>query len=249
MKQNCFSFTATMRIFVFYILFLKFKNCFNETLNGGYFQQNKKMGSRIILTRDNIGPKMCIRECLRINICKGINIHKDSLQCELLSDSNLNSQLVSAQGYSYSNITDWKMATDCCWPSNPCPEKTRCVPSKSNAHVCLKYDTSNEIFVEIITSPGFPDVYDYNLNETWKIEVGVGNRFALEFTYFDVEKGYDFVKVFDCGTNIQKPLGSFTGKELPKKIQTTSNCIVIILTTDDIVNTFGFSANVYKIIS
>lgn len=111
MKQNCFSFTATMRIFVFYILFLKFRNCFNETLNGGYFQKNKKMGSRIILTRDNIGPKMCIRECLRINICKGINIHKDSLQCELLSDSNLNSQLVSAQGYSYSNITDWKMVS------------------------------------------------------------------------------------------------------------------------------------------
>ncbi|VDI67186.1 Hypothetical predicted protein, partial [Mytilus galloprovincialis] len=152
------------------------------------------MDSLIILTRENIGPKMCIRECLRIKNCNGVNFQKDSLNCELLSDSSLNSQFVNTQGYSYSNIADWKMEADCCWPSNPCPEKTRCVPSKSNDHVCLKYGTSNEIFLEIITSPGFPDVYEYNLNETWKIEVGVGNRIALQFTYFDVETGYDFVK-------------------------------------------------------
>lgn len=111
MKQNCISFTANMRIIVIYFLFLKFRNCFQRTLEGGQFQQNKKMDSLIILTRENIGPKMCIRECLRIKNCNGVNFQKDSLNCELLSDSSLNSQFVNTQGYSYSNIADWKMVS------------------------------------------------------------------------------------------------------------------------------------------
>ncbi|CAC5422594.1 unnamed protein product [Mytilus coruscus] len=138
------------------------------------------MNSRIILTRDNIGPKMCIRECLRIKNCNGINFHKDILKCELLSDSNLKSQLVSTPGYSYSDISDWKMEADSCWPNNPCQEKTRCIPSKSNDHVCLMYVLSKETFLESISSPGFPDRYEHNLDTTWTIEVGTASLQNLE---------------------------------------------------------------------
>ncbi|CAG2222528.1 NOTCH2 [Mytilus edulis] len=32
--------------------------------------------------------------------------------------------------------------TDSCWPTNPCQEDTRCLPTHSNGHACLTYVTS-----------------------------------------------------------------------------------------------------------
>ncbi|CAG2202695.1 unnamed protein product [Mytilus edulis] len=180
--------------------------------------------------------------------CNGINFQKDFLKCELLSDLNVTSQFVSAPGYSYSDISDWKMKEDSCWPNNPCSEITRCIPSKSNDHVCLKYIVY-ETFLKNISSPGFPNKYEHKMNETWKIEAGIGNKVALRFTHFDLESCCDYVKVYECDVDSNRLLGSFTGEELPPEVRSIGNCIAIIMTTDGSVYKAGFSANIYKITS
>lgn len=111
MEHDCMLFAAKMKLIFIYILCLKIMIGFQDTVNGGNFLQNKRMDSCIISTRNNIGPKMCIRDCLRIKNCKGINFHKDFLNCELLTVSNSESQLISKPGFMYSHITDWTMVS------------------------------------------------------------------------------------------------------------------------------------------
>ena len=53
-----------------------------------------------------------------------------------------------------------------------------------NKDVCTNCDCISD---GVITSPGFPENYDHNLNLTWLIEVPPGHRIQIRFLSFDVE--------------------------------------------------------------
>ena len=54
-----------------------------------------------------------------------------------------------------------------------------------NKDVCTDCDCISD---GIITSPGFPQNYDNNLDLTWLIEVPPGQRIQIRFLKFDVEE-------------------------------------------------------------
>ncbi|CAG2245951.1 unnamed protein product [Mytilus edulis] len=96
------------------------------------------MDSIPILSLDNIGIRMCLREGMRVKSCNGVNYWKDGLQCTLLSVS-VSDNLIESPGHVYTDLDSWTMDSDSCWP-NPCPDGTKCALSRSNGYVCLLYD-------------------------------------------------------------------------------------------------------------
>ncbi|CAG2202696.1 unnamed protein product [Mytilus edulis] len=96
------------------------------------------MDSIKILSLDNMGIRMCIREGMRVKSCNGINYWNDGLQCTLLSVS-LGDHLIDSPEHVYTDLDSWTMDSDSCWP-NPCPDGTKCALYKSNGYVCLLYD-------------------------------------------------------------------------------------------------------------
>ncbi|XP_063406273.1 protein jagged-1-like [Mytilus trossulus] len=96
------------------------------------------MDSIPILSLDNIGIRVCLREGMRVKSCNGVNYWKDGLQCTLLSVS-VSDNLIESPGHVYTDLDSWTMDSDSCSP-NPCPDGTKCALSRSNGYVCLLYD-------------------------------------------------------------------------------------------------------------
>jgi hypothetical protein len=67
----------------------------------------------------------------------------------------------------------------------------------------------------------------------------------LVFTEFNIDKWYDYVRVYDGQTIDDKLLGEFTGTSLPDPITSSGSTILIHFTTNGIVNASGWSAS-YK---
>ena len=88
---------------------------------------------------------------------------------------------------------------DCCKPSNwlgdgTCDDVTNiaecgydhgdCCLSSLNTDYCSNCSCSSN---GVITSPGFPQHYDYNLDLSWLIALSLGQFIEIEFVRFDVE--------------------------------------------------------------
>ncbi|VDI66500.1 ficolin [Mytilus galloprovincialis] len=97
------------------------------------------MDAHVIFAMENIGQKMCLRECTRYKGCSGVNYRADTLTCQLLSVSLPGDQLKDSEGFSFSNLDNYTPDGESCHPPNPCNDHEKCVPSIMNGHVCLSY--------------------------------------------------------------------------------------------------------------
>lgn len=84
---------------------------FGFNIGGGNFQTNKHMDSNVIITKDKIGPKMCIKDCMLYIGCNGVNYIRDELTCELLSIFYPDDKLIFGNGTYFTNITKWTQVT------------------------------------------------------------------------------------------------------------------------------------------
>ncbi|CAC5387763.1 NCAN [Mytilus coruscus] len=84
---------------------------------------------------------MCLRHCHRYKDCNAVNYLPQILKCQLLALTAQNDNLILDSEYMFANMTNWKMSTDSCWPTNPCKEDTRCLPTHSNGHACSTFVT------------------------------------------------------------------------------------------------------------
>ena len=112
-----------------------------------------------------------------------------------------------------------------------------------------------------VTSPNYPNNYPNNLKKTEKIQVDEGLILSLEFTSFDIEShstcDYDHLKIMDGdGTTLmENSCGSITshngvvvggqsiGANLPARITSTSNMVVLLFSTDGITAGSGWSVS------
>ena len=87
----------------------------------------------------------------------------------------------------------------------------------------------------------------YSINENYTITFcsNSGNAIKLTFSAFDLESGYDFLKIYDGPTTASaaRHTGSgFTGTGSPNTITSSGNCLTLQFTSDNSVNNAGFAA-------
>jgi hypothetical protein len=71
----------------------------------------------------------------------------------------------------------------------------------------------------------------------------VGAEFVeLTFTEFDLESGYDYVRVYDGSTTSDPILGEFSGSAIPGTITSTGSSLLVHFTSDYSVTAAGWSA-------
>ncbi|XP_066270862.1 CUB domain-containing protein 2-like [Branchiostoma lanceolatum] len=91
-----------------------------------------------------------------------------------------------------------------------------------------------------VTSPNYPSNYGNNEICEWLITTTTGSVIRLTFDSFDVEDGFDFLKIYD-GANIHSPqFESLTGSESVSPITSTSNVMFLIFTSDESDTAQGF---------
>lgn len=73
-----------------------------------------------------------------------------------------------------------------------------------------------------------------------------GEVVTVNFTYFNLENNYDFLKVYD-GNSISSPLiGTFSGQIIPNSVTSSSSngCLTFVFTSDSTINSSGWEATV-----
>ncbi|XP_078600437.1 uncharacterized protein LOC144875374 [Branchiostoma floridae x Branchiostoma japonicum] len=124
----------------------------------------------------------------------------------------------------------WLCVVACCMLSNGVSSQT----------VCERLTTDTGSF----TSPNYPDNYPDEHDCRYEISVTPSKVIKLTFTEFDVEKGYDYVYVYDGKTtdSILK-MATLTGKSTPKPITSTGSFMTVQLVSDGSQNRKGFQAS------
>lgn len=88
----------------------------------------------------------------------------------------------------------------------------------------------------------FPSRDYYNSSDCeWYIQGGVGKTVKLEFTYFETEQDYDFVRVYAGSDKTGILLGEFSGEDLPDPIYADTEMFVNFV-SDASGQDFGFQA-------
>ncbi|KAG5448251.1 CUB and sushi domain-containing protein 3 [Clonorchis sinensis] len=94
-----------------------------------------------------------------------------------------------------------------------------------------------------LTSPDHPLKYPGNLTCMWIIARPVGCTIQLTISNFSLEKGFDFLNMYD-GTDIPPALlGKWSGYDVPPVVQSTTNHLVLLMTSDKFLEFSGFTAN------
>ena len=71
-----------------------------------------------------------------------------------------------------------------------------------------------------------------------------GANITFDFTFFDVESGYDFFYIYD-GPNSSSPLiGSYSGTNAPGTITASNGCLTFVFNSDFIISQGGWVANI-----
>jgi hypothetical protein len=98
-----------------------------------------------------------------------------------------------------------------------------------------------------VDSGGPSNNYQNDENQTYTIcPDNTGDVVSLQFLEFDVEDGWDFLKVYDGDSTAAPLLGEFTGTALPPLLTSSdaSGCLTVVFTSDGIINRAGWVANV-----
>ncbi|CRL00998.1 CLUMA_CG014207, isoform A [Clunio marinus] len=101
---------------------------------------------------------------------------------------------------------------------------------------------------EIIKSPMDADddgVYKSNADCRWLVHAPLGHVIQMNFLNFDLEQDsmckYDFVTIYNNGSDRVDQMGPFCGSNVPKVITTTSNVATIYFHTDSSTAKDGFT--------
>lgn len=91
---------------------------------------------------------------------------------------------------------------------------------------------------------GAGGAYGPNQTITTTICSSGANCVRLSFTAFNVESGFDFLQIYD-GPSVASPqIGTYTGTTSPGVITSSSGCLTIRFTSDNIVQTAGWAATI-----
>uniref|UniRef100_A0AAY4CTR1 CUB and Sushi multiple domains 3a n=1 Tax=Denticeps clupeoides TaxID=299321 RepID=A0AAY4CTR1_9TELE len=116
----------------------------------------------------------------------------------------------------------WKKAT--VPPQSQCP-----------AHD-VRFDSTG-----VILSPGYPDSYPNLQMCSWSINVEKGYNITLHFEYFQTEKDFDVLEVFDGPTTHSQTLATLSGDiSTPFEVTTTGHQLLLRWTADHGTNKRGF---------
>ncbi|XP_066263243.1 deleted in malignant brain tumors 1 protein-like [Branchiostoma lanceolatum] len=93
-----------------------------------------------------------------------------------------------------------------------------------------------------VTSPNYPSDYNNNANSEWTITVPEGSTVRLTFDSFNLENGFDFLTIYDGGSDSALQLGRFTGdgSDIPDHIRGTSIIMFVRFTSDGSTTALGF---------
>ncbi len=93
--------------------------------------------------------------------------------------------------------------------------------------------------------------YDNNSSCKWVIAPAGATQISLNFTAFNTEASYDFVRVYNGPDDTSPLLGTYSGNTLPSSISTTAGVgAMCIKFTSDTSNTFsGWSANYTSVVT
>lgn len=93
--------------------------------------------------------------------------------------------------------------------------------------------------------------YDNNSSCKWVIAPAGATQISLNFTAFNTEASYDFVRVYNGPDDTSPLLGTYSGSTLPSSISTTAGVgAMCIKFTSDTSNTFsGWSANYTSVVT
>ena len=86
--------------------------------------------------------------------------------------------------------------------------------------------------------------YLNNMNCNWTISSNA--KLELAFIRFQIESGYDFVKVYDGPTSSSTLIGEYDGDSLPTLITSSSHELFMSFTSDGSVTNPGFLANYHS---
>src|SRR5574343_218365 len=93
--------------------------------------------------------------------------------------------------------------------------------------------------------PGGTGNYANNSNCVQTICPGTaGQCVTLQLTALNLESGYDYLTVYNGSTATGTPLATLTGTTLPGNLTSTSGCLTLVFTSDGIINSTGWLANV-----
>ena len=82
--------------------------------------------------------------------------------------------------------------------------------------------------------------YSNSQNCSWLIQPSSGGSITLDFTSFDTESGYDYVRVYDGNSAYSSLLGTYSGSSIPSSITSSGSSLYITFTTDGSVTREGF---------
>ncbi len=74
--------------------------------------------------------------------------------------------------------------------------------------------------------------------------VTVTDMVQLNFTVFNLENNYDFLKIYDGSSAAAPLIGSYTGTTLPGLITSTTGCLTVVFTSDGSITSSGWAAAV-----
>uniref|UniRef100_A0A673LGJ5 CUB and sushi domain-containing protein 3-like n=1 Tax=Sinocyclocheilus rhinocerous TaxID=307959 RepID=A0A673LGJ5_9TELE len=101
----------------------------------------------------------------------------------------------------------------------------------------VRFDSSG-----VILSPGYPDSYPNLQMCSWSINVEKGYNITLYFEFFQTEKEYDILEVFDGPTIHSQTLATLSGDlPTPFNITTTGHQLLLRWSADHGTNKRGFS--------
>uniref|UniRef100_A0AAY4CUY3 CUB and Sushi multiple domains 3a n=1 Tax=Denticeps clupeoides TaxID=299321 RepID=A0AAY4CUY3_9TELE len=93
----------------------------------------------------------------------------------------------------------------------------------------------------VILSPGYPDSYPNLQMCSWSINVEKGYNITLHFEYFQTEKDFDVLEVFDGPTTHSQTLATLSGDiSTPFEVTTTGHQLLLRWTADHGTNKRGF---------
>nr|XP_012218853.1 PREDICTED: cubilin-like [Linepithema humile] len=97
-----------------------------------------------------------------------------------------------------------------------------------------------------IHSAKYPSNYPFNQNCEWQIEVDRNHVVNLTFLDFDFENSRnctdDSIKIFDGSTRDDLLLGTHCGNQLPPSYVSSSNQMLVVMQSDNLISAKGFKA-------
>ena len=94
---------------VFLLLYMiNITTAVHENITGGRFVKDTYMDTYVIVSYDQVGPRMCVADCMMYTDCNAVNYRPDTLHCQLLTETNPVNQPLNRTGSYYSQLEHWR---------------------------------------------------------------------------------------------------------------------------------------------